>query len=59
MDHRDLMEAPVSAETAAFIAGIVALVAFVAAIIGIRMFGRQLDPPEFTGDQGFDSEGRP
>ncbi len=48
-----------SAGTAAAIVGIVAVVAFVGALVGIRRFNRQLDPPEFTGDQGLDSEGRP
>lgn len=48
-----------SAGDAAIVLGIVAVIALIAACIGIRMFGRQLDPPEFTGDQGFDREGRP
>ncbi len=49
-----------NAETAAIIAGIVALVAFLLGLAVLWWFGRQLDPPpEFTGDQGFDSEGRP
>lgn len=43
-----------SAGAAAIIAGIVAVVAFVGALVGIRRIGRQLDPPEFTGDQGID-----
>ena len=43
-----------SAGTAAIVLGIVAVLAFVAALIGIRRVNRQLDPPEFTGDQGME-----
>ena len=43
-----------SAGTAAIIAGIVAVLAFIGALAGIRRVNRQLDPPEFTGDQGID-----
>lgn len=43
-----------SAGAVAIIAGIAAVVAFLAALLGIRIHGRQLDPPEFTGDQGME-----
>ena len=48
-----------SAGTAAIVLGIVAVLVFLGALAGIRIRNRQLDPPEFTGDQGFDGEGRP
>ena len=48
-----------SAGDAAIVLGIVAMLAFLAALWRIRSINRQLDPPEFTGDQGFDGEGRP
>lgn len=41
-----------SAGTAAIVLGIVALVAFLAALAGIRRVNRQLDPDDdFRGDQ--------
>ena len=48
-----------SAGDAAIVLGIVAMLAFLAALWRIRSINRQLDPPEFTGDQGFDGEGCP
>lgn len=30
------------------------VIMFALALIGYRIHGRQLDPPEFTGDQGID-----
>lgn len=39
---------------------VVGLVAVVGLIRALDWWlRRQLDPPEFTGDQGFDAEGRP
>ena len=43
-----------NAGTVAIIAGIVAVVAFLGALAVLWWFNRQLDPPEFTGDQGID-----
>ena len=43
-----------SAGAVAIIAGIVAVLAFIGALVGIRRVNRQLDPPEFTGDQGME-----
>ena len=48
-----------SATTATITLGIIAVLVFLGALAGIRIRNRQLDPPEFTGDQGFDGEGRP
>ena len=48
-----------SATTATITLGIIAVLAFLAALWRIRSINRHLDPPEFTGDQGFDGEGRP
>lgn len=43
-----------SATTATITLGIIAVLAFVAALWRIRGINRQLDPPEFTGDQGME-----
>ena len=53
------MVAPVSALTLAGCA-IGGLLAVIGVIRGLDWWlRRQLDPPEFTGDQGFDAEGCP
>ncbi len=41
-------------ETIATILGGIAVAAFVFAVIGVRMTHRQLEPDEFSGDQGLE-----
>lgn len=41
-------------ETIATILGGIAVAVFVLAVIGIRMTHHQLEPDEFTGDQGME-----
>lgn len=47
-----------SAVAAAITLGIVAVLVILLALAGLFVRNRQLNPPEFTGDQGFDAEGR-
>ena len=43
-----------SAHLVATILGGIAVAVFILAVIGIRMTHRQLEPDEFTGDQGME-----